>query len=138
MASHTFRIEGRPKAKQRPRATKTGRIYTPKSTQDYERHVEDSYDGPYFGDGLLSVDATFYPTHTMVTISETDCARSTLNADLDNLMKSLLDGLQGRAFADDRQVYEMSAVKLPRSSVRASAEPNSGSMSAVKLPRGKT
>jgi crossover junction endodeoxyribonuclease RusA len=116
MASHTFRIEGRPKAKGRPRATKTGQIYTPKPTKDYENLVAVSYDGPDFGDARLSVDLAFYPTHTLVTISDTDAAASTLTADLDNMVKAVLDGLQGRAFINDRQVYELSAVKLPRGS----------------------
>jgi crossover junction endodeoxyribonuclease RusA len=113
-SSYTFRIEGRPLAKGRPRLTKSGRVYTPAATQKYENHVAVSYGGPDFGDALLSVDAAFYPTHTLVTISETDATKSTLNADVDNLVKALLDGLNGVAFTDDKQVHELSAVKLPR------------------------
>lgn len=40
--------------------------------------------------------------------------RTNGTGDLDNLLKSLLDGLNGLAWEDDRQVVGLVAVKLPR------------------------
>ena len=114
MASYTFTIEGRPKAKGRPRATKAGHLYTPAATKKWEDEVAKAYRGPHFGDAILSADFAFWPTHVTVTISDTDATKSTLNADIDNLVKAVLDGLNGVAFDDDRQIHELAAVKLPK------------------------
>jgi Holliday junction resolvase RusA-like endonuclease len=38
--------------------------------------------------------------------------KSKLRGDLDNMVKTALDALNGKAWADDRQVVKISAVKL--------------------------
>ena len=91
-------IEGEPIAKARPRLGANGNIYTPKTSKDYENMIAwCAKQLPRFEGGLL-VEATFY------------CSPHRRMPDLDNLIKSLLDGLQkGGVFEDDVQVVEIYA-----------------------------
>lgn len=89
MVKHVQFIEGKPVAKQRPRVTREG-TYTPKATRDWEDYVGFTYTGPHF-DGPVQVVLLFLlPDHRP--------------RDLDNLCKSVLDGLNGIAWDDDKQV----------------------------------
>lgn len=101
----------RPKAKGRPRAGKHG-MYTDKATREYEKLVGQTWldaDGPKF-DGPVSVTVTFHKAHIDVTISETT-EESNLRGDVDNYVKSLMDGLNGIAYDDDGQVVNLKAFK---------------------------
>jgi crossover junction endodeoxyribonuclease RusA len=92
-------VPGEPVAKERPRRGKHGGFYTPKKTTDYEalvgwtwrqaRHVALS--------GPIVVRLDFY--------------LGGRDKDLDNMAKAVMDGLNGVAFADDRQVVALSAYK---------------------------
>jgi Holliday junction resolvase RusA-like endonuclease len=61
----TFTVPGKPFAKQRARATRQGRIYTPKETVSFERVVGQlatrHFSKPITGPVRLSVIATFVP-----------------------------------------------------------------------------
>jgi Holliday junction resolvase RusA-like endonuclease len=96
-------IPGEPVAKERPRRGAHGNFYTPRSTQAYEEIVGmyalqlPRYEGP------VSLNLIFFcsprPWQKM--------------PDLDNLIKSILDGLQkGRAIVDDVQVAELNACRM--------------------------
>ena len=97
MARLAFTVEGRPISKGRPRVTRWG-TFTPQRTRDHEEAIawaaRDAMARlaitPFEGD--VCVEATFYVAGT---------------ADLDNLAKALLDGLNGVAFQDDRQVTQL-------------------------------
>lgn len=54
---------------------------------------------------------TFYSDRTDITITEVVGIDSKLRADVDNLVKTVLDGLNGAAFEDDRQVVNIKAFK---------------------------
>lgn len=106
MAEHFFiSVPGRPVPKERPRVGKYGNIYTPQKTADFEKHIAalwtEKYPNTTF-DGELHVSITFY----------TDRAHK---QDIDNLTKSVLDGLQrASAFAKgDEQVFLLIADKIP-------------------------
>jgi Holliday junction resolvase RusA-like endonuclease len=112
MSKHEFRIERRPKAKGRPRATKTGHVYTDKSTREYETAVAEAYqssNGPRF-DGPVQITLNVYSNYADVTIESID-NESKLRGDLDNYIKSILDGLNKVAYLDDKQVYAIKANK---------------------------
>ena len=100
-------IPGEPIPKGRPRMnTKTGTIYTPRSTKDYEDSVAimAMATRERFGSDILRFTGTFY------------CSRST-RPDCDNLIKSVLDGLaKGKVFDNDKQVVEIHAVRIDKSS----------------------
>lgn len=103
-------ISIRPKAKGRPRVTKTGHAYTPKATMDYEKEIKEAYKGPLFEVGLLSVKLRFTVEGTEIMIEPvthnplTEGPKTKLTGDIDNYAKAVLDALNGVAYTDDRQI----------------------------------
>lgn len=98
-ASVRFTVIGQPVPKGRPRFFK-GVAVTPQRTRDYERHVRNV--------------AALYCAHW----DRTGAYRVTLEfigprliGDLDNYAKAVLDGMNGYAFEDDRQVTELRGFK---------------------------
>ena len=93
-------LRGDPRTKGRPRFA-NGRAYTPKETTDAEKTIRDAWrqtgESPFEFDVL--VDVSFF----MATRRRKD---------LDNLVKLVLDALNGEAFADDSQVVEINARKI--------------------------
>ena len=103
----------RPKSKQRPRMTRTGRTYTPKQTVEFEQLVANLYKGPFFNkDTLLRVGLKFSANEIHLTITPIDATPSKLRGDIDNYAKSVLDALNGIAYADDKQVTILELEKL--------------------------
>lgn len=114
-----FIIPGPAQAKQRPRVNRnTGRIYTPGATSKYEKLVKESYgDNPCFEDQFISVKILFKfeipKSYSKKKRSEAleGIIRPT-KADIDNYIKSVLDGLNKVAFLDDRYIYSIEASKI--------------------------
>jgi len=104
----------RPKAKQRPRMTRTGRTYTPTQTKEYEQSIADAYSGVLFAKGPLHVTLIFDNDKTEITIQsvQDESNPSKLRGDIDNYAKSVLDGLNGIAYTDDRQIVSLELRKL--------------------------
>jgi crossover junction endodeoxyribonuclease RusA len=110
--SFSFSIPGRPRPKGRPRVSARGFVYTDSVTREYEKFVGNTYkeaNGPVF-DGSVCLVIKLTSDKTDVTISEID-EHSKLRSDIDNLVKSILDGLNGIAFKDDKQVLILKAYK---------------------------
>jgi len=95
--SVTFRVPGQPVPKARPRVTERG-TFTPQRTRDWEEAVGWAFKGM----GAATFDG---PVSVMMTFLR----KGRRKVDLDNLVKSVLDGLNGVAFHDDQQVRELSA-----------------------------
>ena len=111
--SQTFSI--RPQSKQRPRMTRTGRTYTPKQTVEFENTIASMYKGPLFNkDTHLRVGLKFSLGNIELSIEEIlpDPAPSKLRGDIDNYAKSILDALNGVAYADDKQITMLGLEKL--------------------------
>jgi len=92
-----FTIPGRPVPKGRPRLGVRGRkahVYTPPQTVEYERMV-----------GLVAKATGCKPTYGPVFVALDIYTRRKM--DLDNVAKSILDGLNGIAYEDDDQVVEL-------------------------------
>ena len=106
-----FEVPPRPKA--RPRFAK-GHAYTPKLTSDYEYTIAQEYllKGLKKHLGAISIYMTFnyrIPTSRIKQLKHGDiCVEK---ADIDNLVKALLDSLNGIAYLDDKQVYKIVAEK---------------------------
>jgi Holliday junction resolvase RusA-like endonuclease len=98
-----FRIDGRAVPKGRPRMTRSGGVYTPKTTVDYEKIVAGAWNDKY---GMLSLDGKLRVTINIHTDRHA-------KQDVDNLAKSILDGMQrAGAFAHgDEQVYSLGVIK---------------------------
>jgi len=98
-----FRVDGRAVPKGRPRMTKSGGVYTPKTTVDYEKVVAEAWNDKY---GMLSLNGRLRVTINIHTDRHA-------KQDVDNLAKSILDGMQrAGAFAHgDEQVYSLGVMK---------------------------
>lgn len=110
-----------PVAKGRPRMGMHG-FYTPEKTRNYEAEIRmhalaekklQSLAEPTPETVSLEADIVFYfpiPQNKLKKIK--DNAPMMIKPDLDNLVKSILDGLQGILFKDDKQITKITASKL--------------------------
>lgn len=92
-------VPGRPVPKARPRFGTNGQVYTPTTTRDAERSIGWEYRNNHREEplaGAVAVDITFY-------------FRGTRAGDIDNYLKTVLDGLNGIAWLDDRQIMRLTA-----------------------------
>lgn len=112
-----FEIPGRPVPKQRPRVVK-GHAYTPKETLEFEKHVALRYKiaGGKMLKGPVTVEITaMYQVPKSWSKKKKEAAEEqphTQKPDLDNIIKSVLDGLNGVAWEDDAQVSCVIADKM--------------------------
>ena len=94
-------IPGPPVPCGRPRLSLDGHAYMPDRTRKYERSVRHfakaAFPSPI--EGPVRLTAVFY-------------CHNRQRRDVDNLLKSIMDGINGIAFADDSQVVSQSALKL--------------------------
>ena len=91
--------------------TRTGGVYTPKTTVDYEKDVAAAWFDAY---GMLSLEGRL----RVVIHAYTD---RTAKQDVDNIAKSILDGLQrAGAFAQgDEQVWSLGVTKYDSKDLHA-------------------
>lgn len=121
----TFIVQGKPQSKLRARVVTnqyTGKKhgYTPEKTESYENLIRWSYKeagGEYLGEKLLSVEIkAYYPIPKSTTKKrrceiERDEIRPQTKPDCDNIIKGVLDALNGVAYHDDKQVISVSCNK---------------------------
>ena len=106
-------IPAKPVPKGRPRLGRRGRVFTPQTTLDAEAFIASCYAGPVY-EGPVTLQFTFTPEGTTLKISSINTADtkvSKLRGDIDNYLKLLMDGLNGVAWHDDKQVYGITALK---------------------------
>ena len=105
-----FVIPGEPVPKGRPRFTKSGHVYTPKRTKDYEDYIQYLYKGKEL-QGEIEAEIKVYlqiPKSASKTRKDKLLTeRPTKKPDLDNLAKTILDALNGLAYKDDSQVVSL-------------------------------
>lgn len=105
-----------PFGKQRPRFG-GGRTYTPTATRDYEKTVALTYLDGHFGKFGGAVRIDILAVHAVPKSYSKRKTAETMNRpwqgkpDCDNIAKAILDGLNGVAFEDDRQVTALTVVK---------------------------
>lgn len=118
-----FVVPGEPRGKGRPRFTRDGHAYTDEETRSYEKKII-TYYRQYlrsfqWGDNaMVSVEVTaVYP----IPKSATKATRAAIEAgqilpkkkpDIDNVIKVVLDSLNGIAYKDDSQVVMVSGRKI--------------------------
>jgi len=89
-----FRVRGNPTPKARPRRGRGGQFYTPKKTKQYETWVKASFMSVY--------EPVLDAKHNWEV--DIEVCYTKWCGDIDNIMKSLLDGLNGVLWMDDKQV----------------------------------
>lgn len=110
-----FFVPGKPVPKGRPRVTRSGHTFTPARTKTWEQLVGWSARLAMRGQkpltGRLNATLTFYGARA--------------NADLDNLVKAVLDALNGVVYLDDKQVEVVEARRFATNSrgVRVTVRP---------------
>jgi len=106
MTDFSFTVQGRAVGKQRPRVTRAGHTYTPSKTHDYE-HIEIPF---AIGQAMADREEVFFAGAVQVTADVYLYGKAV--PDLDNILKSLLDGMNGVLYLDDKQVAAIHARRL--------------------------
>ena len=130
-----FVIYGEPVAKGRPRFRNTGafvQTYTPKKTSNYENLVKVSFDtmvdNKEFLEGEVeAIIKTFFSIPKSTSKKKSKLMqefeiRPVKKPDCDNLAKTILDALNGRAFKDDSQVVSLVVEKYYSNEPRVEVE----------------
>lgn len=122
MSFMTFFVAGKPRGKGRPRFTRNGHAYTDDATREYEERIRWAYKS--------TPGACFYPKGTPVTVHISVCVPVPISwprkrredavngcdipqskPDIDNVIKAVLDALNGAAWDDDTQVAAVVATR---------------------------
>jgi len=119
----TFEVPGEPRGKGRPRFSKDGHAYTDSETRAYENKII-AYYRKQLGafqwpdSAFVSVEVT---AHYPIPKRSTKAALAGMQAgtilpsrkpDIDNVLKVVLDALNGVAYKDDSRVVEVYARKI--------------------------
>ena len=114
-----FTVVGRIRGKGRPRFG-GGHAYTDKRTRDYEELIAEEYriSGGKMFDGAVSIKvAALFPVPKRASKKDkelmlNDKIRPTKRPDIDNILKAVLDALNGIAYDDDAYVVSVSGKKI--------------------------
>lgn len=118
-----FTVYGRAVPKARPRVTKSGHTYTPKTTKEYEARVQEAYRKRYGMDMFpdktplaMLVEFSYTPPKSWSKVKREKAIRRevfpTSRPDVDNLLKSIEDALNGVAYRDDSQIVALTSRKV--------------------------
>jgi len=119
-----FNVEGKPHGKARPRATKNGHVFNPKENIEYETKIKEAYKEIYGKEPLMKGPVSVH-IYANFPIPKSAIRKTKPNKihigqpylgkpDNDNICKSILDALNGIAYADDKQVWSTSVISTYR------------------------
>ena len=125
MKAYQFIVEGQPKGKGRPRFTTSGgypRTYTPLETRRYEERIRECF----FEQVKEPIEKDKIDTLQIIAFYQVPASESkkrkqlmidgklspTVKPDLDNVIKVVLDALNGIAYNDDKQLLNIYASKF--------------------------
>lgn len=117
-----FTIPGKPQGKGRPRFTRSGRTYTDAKTLGYEKAVAFACRvgmgdlAAFVGPVEVQMKVRLVPAVSLAKKVRADMLNGHTfpikNGDVDNYAKSVLDGMNGIAYADDKQVCRLTVEKV--------------------------
>ena len=113
----SFEISCQIVAKARPRLGRGGKVYTPKKTVEYETMIaadaSKRFNQPFAGPVAVAIEFYFEiaKSHSKKKRLSMIGQPHTQKPDVDNIVKSILDGLNGVAYTDDSLVFAISANK---------------------------
>lgn len=109
--------KGRPRFVQN-KYTGTPSVYTPKKTQDYEKYIKECtravIKNPIEGYFSVKIFVSNSIPKSWTKKKKEDAKSGLIKptvGDLDNMVKSVLDGMNGVAFKDDKFMYKLEAEK---------------------------
>ena len=108
---YTLEIDVRPFPKERPRLSGNRIVYTPIKTRNFENMIAYEWKRRY--KDLILKNAV--KLDLLFCFKKAKSCKKTLHTqrpDIDNLLKSILDGLNKTAFVDDCQVIELNSKKV--------------------------
>lgn len=111
----TYKIIGKIIGKSRPRTNfRTGVIYTPKTTKQYEKLIRSQInDIKVNGSITIGLECHFSMPKTSKKKQKELLGKPCLKKpDIDNITKIYLDALNGKVYDDDKQVYKISCSKI--------------------------
>ena len=125
MKALTFTVYGKPVAKGRPRMTRNGHVYTPQTTREYEERIRNAAMSEMGRSKILPwtdkqplkvvIDAFFKLPKSATKKDRVDVLNHikfpTVKADVDNIAKSILDGMNGHVYGDDSQIVGLVVTK---------------------------
>lgn len=106
-----------PRAKERPRFTKTGHSYTSAPTRAAEKAIKEEFQRQFPDweplDGPIALSLALANDHFNIAIHRVgEHTQRKLRGDLDNYEKTIGDALNEVAYIDDRQIVRMLGEKL--------------------------
>lgn len=118
-----FKVDGEPQGKGRPRfSRKIGRAYTPEKTATYESLIRSDFyrQNPdiRFDSSPVTLSIWAYmsipksKSKMTKAMMRSGYERPTKKPDIDNIVKAVMDALNGAAWNDDKQVCELNVHKL--------------------------
>lgn len=111
----TITVNARPTPKGRPRLGRRGRVFTPIKTLEAEAVIRDAWKkarGPMWKEEPVWIEIRLFYDRTEITVGvDEDEGYSRLRGDIDNYVKLVMDGLNGAAWADDKQVHKITSWK---------------------------
>lgn len=117
----SFTVPGKPQGKARPRFDgRSGRAYTPKNTRAYEETVRACFLRAHRSTRLSGEIEAVITAQFSVPKNVSNFNRAamldgkinpTMKPDADNIIKAILDALNGYAYQDDAAVTKVTAIK---------------------------
>jgi crossover junction endodeoxyribonuclease RusA len=101
--SYGIWISGKPVPKGRPRFSKFGGVYTPKTTADYEKKIAAAWREKYGEKRVIETDLRIHVDVYLKRYTTTD---------VDNFLKIAMDGLQGVAYENDACIRAAKVLKV--------------------------
>ncbi len=113
---YTVTVPGKVVGKGRPRFTRAGRAYTPRATVEFEQRVRAAWVAAGYPvlTGPLAVRVKVVRPLPKSAPKSREGEWDTHRPDLDNVVKAVLDALNGAAYEDDAQVVMVTAAKSRR------------------------